>query len=67
MITRCAVLQSVTLDRPQLVARVAQLEATLATTHTTLAQVTAERDTLRRGAGRRNARVEHFLLAEGGR
>jgi len=42
------VLQSATLDRPQLVARVAQLEAMLASTQTTLAQVTAERDKLRR-------------------
>ena len=48
MITRGFVLQSASLDRPQLVARVAQLEAMLASTQTTLAQVTAERDKLRR-------------------
>jgi chromosome segregation ATPase len=41
MITSVVVLQSVTLDRPQLVARVAHLEAALA-------RVTAERDKLRR-------------------
>jgi len=48
VITRSAVLQSASLDRPQLVARVAQLEAMLASTQTTLTQVTAERDKLRR-------------------
>jgi transposase len=39
---------SVNLDRQQLVARVADLEAALAGARTTLAQVTAERDKLRR-------------------
>jgi transposase len=42
------VLQSATLDRQQLVDRVAHLEAALAGTQTTLAKVTAERDKLRR-------------------
>ena len=41
-------LQSATLDRQQLVDRVAHLEAALAGTQTTLAKVTAERDKLRR-------------------
>jgi transposase len=65
VITSSVVLQSATLDRPQLVARVAQLEATLATTHTTLvttqttlAQVTAERDTLRRAYEQLKEQVE---------
>jgi transposase len=48
VVTSHAVLESATLDRQQLVARVADLEASLATTRTTLAQVTAERDKLRR-------------------
>jgi transposase len=48
VITRSAVLQSATLDRQQLVDRVAHLEAALAGTQTTLAKVTAERDKLRR-------------------
>ena len=48
VITKSAVLQSAPFDRPQLVARVAELEATLASTQTTLARVTAERDKLRR-------------------
>ena len=48
MITRSVVLQSETVDRQHLVARVAHLEAALATTQTTLAKVTAERDKLRR-------------------
>jgi transposase len=58
------VLQSVP-DRPQLVARVAHLEATLAmtqttlaTTQTTLAQVTAERDKLRRAYEQLKEQVE---------
>jgi transposase len=48
VIISSVVLQSATLDPEQLVARVAQLEATLATTQTQLAQVTAERDKLLR-------------------
>ena len=48
MITRSVVLQSETVDRQHLVDRVAHLEAALATTQTTLAKVTAERDKLRR-------------------
>jgi transposase len=48
VIIRSAVLQSETLDPQQLVARVVHLEAALATTQTTLAKVTAERDKLRR-------------------
>jgi chromosome segregation ATPase len=42
------VLPSPPLDRQQLARRVSQLEAVLATTRTTLAEVTAERDKLRR-------------------
>jgi len=48
VITRSVVLQSETVDRQHLVDRVAHLEAALATTQTTLAKVTAERDKLRR-------------------
>ncbi len=48
MITSSAVLPGALLDPEQLVARVAQLEAALASTRTTLAEVTAERDKLRR-------------------
>jgi len=48
VITSFVVLQSATPDPQQLVAHVAQLEAALAITQTTLAQVTAERDKLRR-------------------
>jgi transposase len=58
VITSSVVLQSATLDRPQLVARVALLEAALASTQTTLAQVTAERDKLRRAYEQLKEQVE---------
>jgi transposase len=45
---KSVVLPSALLDPQQLAARIAQLEETLATTRTTLAEVTAERDKLRR-------------------
>ena len=48
MVTSNAVLQSAPLDREHLALRVAQLEATLATTQAKLTEVTAERDKLRR-------------------
>jgi len=48
VVTSTAVLGSEQLDRQQLAARVAQLEAVLATTQKTLSEVTAERDKLRR-------------------
>jgi transposase/uncharacterized coiled-coil protein SlyX len=48
VITTSAVLPSALLDPQQLAARIAQLEETLATTRTSLAEVTAERDKLRR-------------------
>jgi transposase len=52
------VLQSATLDRQQLVERVAHLEAALAGTQTTLARVTAERDKLRRAYEQLKEQVE---------
>jgi transposase len=58
VITSSAVLQSAPLDRPALVARVAHLEAALARTQTTLAQVTAERDKLRRAYEQLKEQVE---------
>jgi transposase len=57
VITSRVVLQSVP-DRSQLVARVAHLEAALASTQTTLAQVTAERDKLRRAYEQLKEQVE---------
>lgn len=51
-------LQSATLDRQQLVERVAHLEAALAGTQTTLARVTAERDKLRRAYEQLKEQVE---------
>jgi transposase len=58
VITSSVVLQSAPLDRPALVARVAHLEAALASTQTTLAQVTAERDKLRRAYEQLKEQVE---------
>jgi hypothetical protein len=52
------VLQSAGLDRQQLVERVTHLEAALASAQTTLAQVTAERDKLRRAYAQLKEQLE---------
>jgi transposase len=58
VITSSAVLQSAPIDQQRLAARVAHLEAALASTQTTLAQVTAERDKLRRAYEQLKEQVE---------
>jgi transposase len=58
VITSVVVLQSAGLDRQQLVERVTHLEAALASAQTTLAQVTAERDKLRRAYAQLKEQLE---------